>query len=94
MNQQVACMSSPRSWLRWFDEAQLFAPQNDKAASKKALIDLARRARKRGMCPVCATPRLSELSKGVAGHLENKLVGLTTLDVDIDRAAEVLGMRE
>ena len=76
-----------------FDEAQLFAPQHDKAASKKALIDLARRGRKRGICLVCATQRLSELSKGVAGQLENKLIGLTTLDVDVDRAADVLGLR-
>lgn len=76
-----------------FDEAQLFAPQHDKAVSKKALIDLARRGRKRGICLVCATQRLSELSKGVAGQLENKLIGLTTLDVDIDRAADVLGLR-
>lgn len=76
-----------------FDEAQLFAPQHDKAESKKALIDLARRGRKRGMCPVFASQRLSELSKGVAGQLENKLIGLTTLDLDIERAAEMLGMR-
>lgn len=76
-----------------FDEAQLFAPQLDKAVSKKPLVDLARRGRKRGMCPVFASQRLSELSKGVASHLENKLIGLTTLDLDIARAAEMLGMR-
>lgn len=45
------------------------------------------------MCPVFASQRLSELSKGVASHLENKLIGLTTLDLDIARAAEMLGMR-
>jgi hypothetical protein len=75
------------------DEIQILAPQHDKAESKKPLIDLARRGRKRGLGLVCATQRLSELSKGVAGQLENKLIGLTSLDVDIDRAADVLGMR-
>lgn len=79
--------------LLCFEEGQLLAPQLDKAESKKPLIDLARRGRKRGMCPVFAAQRLSELSKGVAGMLENKLIGLTTLDLDIDRAAEMLGMR-
>lgn len=75
------------------DEAQLFGPEKDKAESKKPLIDIARRGRKRGICLVCATQRLSELSKGVAGQLENVLIGLTTLDLDIARAAEVLGIR-
>lgn len=75
------------------DEAQLVAPEREKAVSKKPLIDIARRGRKRGICPVCATQRLSELSKGVAGQLENLLIGLTTLDLDIARASEVLGIR-
>jgi hypothetical protein len=76
-----------------FDEAQLFAPQQDKATSKKPLVDLTRRGRKRGMCPVIATQRLSELSKGVASHLENKMIGLTSLELDIASAAKMLGMR-
>lgn len=86
----------PETWhhvLIAIDEAQLFAPQHDKAVSKKPLIDLARRGRKRGMCPVVATQRLSELAKGVAAMLENRAIGLTTLDLDIARAADMLGMR-
>lgn len=77
-----------------FDEAQLFAPEKEKNEfSRKPLVDLARRGRKRGICPIFATQRLSELSKGVAGQLENKLIGLTTLDLDLTRAADMLGMR-
>ena len=76
-----------------FDEAQLLAPQQEKAVSKKPLVDLTRRGRKRGMCPVFATQRLSELSKGVASHLENKMIGLTSLELDIVSAAKGLGMR-
>ncbi len=76
-----------------FDEAQLFAPEKEKAESRKPLVDLSRRGRKRGICPIFATQRLSELSKGVAGQLENKMIGLTTLDLDLARAADMLGMR-
>ena len=86
----------PESWkpiLVVIDEGQIFAPQQDKAESKKALLDLAARGRKRGLCPVVATQRLSQLHKGVVAHLDNKLVGLTTLDIDVERAADQLGMR-
>ena len=76
-----------------FDEAQLLAPQQEKAASKKPLVDLTRRGRKRGMCPVFATQRLSELSKGVASHLQNLMIGMTSLELDIVSAAKGLGMR-
>ena len=82
-----------RHVLLAIDEAQLFAPQHDKATSKKAVLDLAARGRKRGLCPVVATQRISQLHKGVVAHLDNKLIGLTTLDVDVERAAEQLGMR-
>lgn len=90
-------MSEPQEYWHYVllavDEAQIFAPQHDKAASKKPMIDLACRGRKRGLCPVAATQRLSLLHKGVAAQLENKIVGLTTLDLDVARAADVLGMR-
>lgn len=90
-------MSEPQEYWHYVmlavDEAQIFAPQHDKAVSKKPMIDLACRGRKRGLCPVAATQRLSLLHKGVAAQLENKIVGLTTLDLDVARAADVLGMR-
>lgn len=76
-----------------FDEVQLFCPQHDKAASKKPMLDLAARGRKRGLCTVAATQRLSQVHKGLVAHLENKLIGLTTLDVDVERAADQIGMR-
>ena len=82
-----------RHCLVAIDEAALFAPQQDKAASKKPMIDLSARGRKRGFCPIMATQRGSGLLKGVAANLENKLIGLTTLDVDVERAAEQLGMK-
>jgi hypothetical protein len=74
------------------DEAQLFAPQHDKATSKKPFVDLARRARKRGIGLICACQRISEISKGVTAQLENKLIGLTTEIIDLKRAAQMLGV--
>ena len=75
------------------DEGQIFAPQQDKAESKKPMLDVAARGRKRGICPIVATQRVSQIHKGVVSHLQNNLVGLTTLDNDIERAAELLGMK-
>jgi hypothetical protein len=86
----------PETWhhvIVVFDEAQLLAPQKEKAASKRPMGDLARRGRKRGMCVVAAIQRLSELDKGVAGFLENSLIGVTSLEIDIVGVAKSLGMR-
>lgn len=93
----ASLMQQPKQFWHYcmvvVDEAQLFAPQQDKSASKKAMLDIAGRGRKRGLCPVIATQRLSQLHNGVAAHLDNKLIGLTTLDNDLARACEQLGMK-
>lgn len=92
-----ALMRQPKeNWrhcLVAIDEGAILAPQQDKAVSKKPMIDLAARGRKRGLCPIVATQRGSGLLKGVAANLDNKLIGLTTLDIDVERAAEQLGMK-
>ena len=74
------------------DEAQLWCPQQDKASSKKPMLDIAARARKRGICPIIASQRASQVHKGLIAHLENQVIGLTTLDVDIKRVASQLDM--
>lgn len=74
------------------DEAQIFAPENDKAESHGAIMDLRGRGRKRGLCPILATPRLAELSKDACAGLQNKLIGVTTLDLDVKRAARDLSL--
>ncbi len=74
------------------DEAHLFAPQQDKSPAKKVLIDLACRGRKRGYCPIFATQRLVRLNKSVVSELQTRFIGQMTLDIDIKRAAEELGM--
>lgn len=74
------------------DEAQIFAPENDKAESLPAIMDLRGRGRKRGLCPILATPRLAQLSKDAAAGMQNKLIGVTTLDLDVNRAARELSL--
>lgn len=75
------------------DEIQLFAPQQDKAESKKPLIDLAGRGRKRGLCLAGATQRVSLVVKSVLASLEAKMIGVTTLPIDVEKVADQLGMR-
>lgn len=74
------------------DEAQIFAPEKDQAESLPAIMDLRGRGRKRGLCPILATPRLGQLSKDAAAGMQNKLIGVTTLDVDVARAARDLSL--
>lgn len=74
------------------DEVQMFAPQVGSAESLPAVIDLASRGRKRGLALVAATQRLSKVHKDVAAELLNKVIMRTGLDVDVQRAADELGM--
>lgn len=75
------------------DETHLYCPEKGEAESAAAVIDLASRGRKRGLCAVLATQRLSKLHKDAAAELLNKLIGRTGLDVDVKRAADELGMQ-
>jgi uncharacterized protein len=81
------------------DEAQLFAPAvagevSDEARklSLGAMTNLMCRGRKRGLAGVIATQRLAKLAKNVAAEASNFLMGRTFLDIDMVRAADLLGM--
>jgi hypothetical protein len=74
------------------DEAHLFCPEKGSAEASAAVIDMASLGRKRGFCLVAATQRLSKFNKDVAAELLNKLIGRTSLVLDVKRAAEELGM--
>ncbi|KAA0580544.1 ATP-binding protein [Azospirillum sp. B21] len=81
------------------DEAQLFAPSaagevSDEArkVSLGAMTNLMCRGRKRGLAGVIATQRLAKLAKNVAAEASNFLMGRTFLDIDMARAADLLGM--
>ena len=75
------------------DEAQVFAPQNGRAESTQAVIDLMTRGRKRGQSGMLVTQRISALNKDAAAECNNKMIGRTVLDVDTKRAADELGFR-
>ncbi|BAF86104.1 hypothetical ATP-binding protein [Azorhizobium caulinodans ORS 571] len=81
------------------DEAQLFAPaaggevsDETRKASLGAMTNLMCRGRKRGLAGVIATQRLAKLAKNVAAEASNFLMGRTFLDIDMARAADLLGM--
>jgi hypothetical protein len=81
------------------DEAQMFAPAvagevSDEArkTSLGAMTNLMCRGRKRGLAGVIATQRLAKLAKNVAAEASNFLMGRTFLDIDMVRAADLLGM--
>ncbi|WP_424812204.1 helicase HerA domain-containing protein [Roseococcus sp. YIM B11640] len=81
------------------DEAQLFAPAMAGEASDEArrlslgaMTNLMCRGRKRGLAGVIATQRLAKLAKNVAAEASNFMMGRTFLDIDMARAADLLGM--
>ena len=61
-------------------------------ASLGAMTNLMCRGRKRGLAGVIATQRLAKLAKNVAAEASNFLMGRTFLDIDMARAADLLGM--
>ena len=80
------------------DEAQLFAPaaagevsDDARKMSLGAMTNLMCRGRKRGLAGVIATQRLAKLAKNVAAEASNFLMGRTFLDIDMSRAADLLG---
>lgn len=98
-----ALFDAPRE--QWYpalvvvDEAQVFAPAiagevSDEARrlSLAAMTNLMCRGRKRGLAGVVATQRLAKLAKNVAAEASNFLMGRTFLDIDMVRAADLLGM--
>jgi hypothetical protein len=78
------------------DEAHKFCPERGKgeAESTEAMLTLATAGRKRGFCSVFATQRLGKLNKDAAAELLNVLIGRTFLDLDRDRAADILGIQK
>jgi DNA helicase HerA-like ATPase len=81
------------------DEAQMFAPTSDngedrdtRKASLAALTNLMCRGRKRGLAGILATQRIAKLHKNVAAEASNFLVGRTFLDIDMARAADLMGL--
>ena len=81
------------------DEAQMFAPavageiaEDTRRLTLSAMTNLMCRGRKRGLAGIVATQRLAKLAKNVAAEASNFLMGRTFLDIDMVRAADLLGM--
>lgn len=98
-----ALFDAPRE--QWFpalvvvDEAQMFAPaaagdvsDEVRRISLAAMTNVMCRGRKRGLAGIIATQRLAKLAKNVAAEASNFLMGRTFLDIDMARAADLLGM--
>ena len=99
----AALFDAPRE--HWYpvlvvvDEAQMFAPaaagelaEDTRRLSLSAMTNLMCRGRKRGLAGIVATQRLAKLAKNVAAEASNFLMGRTFLDIDMQRAADLLGM--
>ncbi len=91
-------MSAPKKLWRpaliVIDEAHKYAPERSSgsAESTESVITLLSQGRKRGFCGILATQRISKLHKDAAAECVNNLVGRTTLDVDVRRARDILGL--
>ncbi len=68
------------------DEAHVFCPEQKPAEAKEAVEALCSRGRARGFCAILATQRLSKLDKDAVAECNNKLIGRTSLDVDLKRS--------
>jgi DNA-binding MarR family transcriptional regulator len=77
--------------LVFLEECHKLAGEQDKYESGPAVKDLLSRGRKRGYCGIPITQRISKLHKDVAAECNNKFIGRTYLDIDMDRAAKELG---
>ncbi|MDG5750021.1 ATP-binding protein [Qipengyuania sp. XHP0211] len=99
----IALFDAPRE--HWYpalvvvDEAQMFAPsaagemaEDTRRMTLSAMTNLMCRGRKRGLAGIVATQRLAKLAKNVAAEASNFLMGRTFLDIDMVRAADLLGM--
>lgn len=99
----TALFDAPRE--HWYpalvvvDEAQMFAPavageisDDTRRLTLSAMTNLMCRGRKRGLAGIVATQRLAKLAKNVAAEASNFLMGRTFLDIDMARAADLLGM--
>lgn len=73
------------------DEAHKLCPQKERSIAGPAVIDLQSLGRKRGLCGVLATQRLSKLDKDAAAECGNVLIGRCS-SIDSKKACDELGL--
>lgn len=79
------------NYLIFIEEAHKLCGEQDKQASASAVKDLMSRGRKRGYCGILITQRIAKLHKDAAAECNNKFIGRTFMDIDVDRASKELG---
>lgn len=98
----TALMNLPKSiyhpMLVIVDEAHQFAPESKggeaATASRSAINSLMSAGRKRGIGGILATQRISKIHKDSIADARNVFIGGTTLDIDQERAGDMLGMNK
>lgn len=76
----------------FIDECHEFAPESGREIeSTDAVIALMDQGRKRGLCGIPATQRLSKIAKDVTSETNNLLLGRFAQDVDLRRVSDLLG---
>ncbi len=90
-----AMINAPKNlWspvLLVIDEAHEYAPEGDRTECARSMHLLASKGRKREIGVLFATQRIASLSKNVIAACKNKLIGYTSLDIDMKRANDTLG---
>jgi chromosome segregation and condensation protein ScpB len=76
------------------DEFHKYVPEGKAGESEasESVIGIGTDGRKRGICLIGATQRLSKVRKDVSAELLNRMVGSTFEDVDVDRAIDLLSV--
>lgn len=74
------------------DEAHQLAPEKDNSVSARSVINLMSLGRKRSLCGILASQRLSKLHKDAIAECQNVFIGNTWLDIDQKRAGDILGI--
>jgi hypothetical protein len=74
------------------DEAHMFCPEQGESPAEGVMVGIAGAGRKRGIAAIWATQRLALLDKNASSQLQNRMVGLTFEDVDVDRAVALLSV--
>lgn len=82
-----------RPRLMFLDEAHKYCPESGKGKSEstEAVVTLMSQGRKRGLCGVLLTQRLSKLKKDAAAEANNIFIGRTS-PIDLHSAQEMLGI--
>lgn len=79
-------------YLVFVEEAHVWCGQQDKMSSGRYIKLLMSEGRKMGYCGILITQRISKLHKDAAAECNNKFIGRTFLDLDINRSAAEMGL--